>query len=166
MKIPRQTCCVLIHVGPARRPARIAAFLPRRGWSIHTKGYLIYTSRSKSSGIRRGARAHMLAVEHLQGARLDPLAHVHHMDVDKLNCCPLNLLRTVNAMNPVNNRRDPYTGVWMSPAAWDRRYGTLQSIRDRADARELGHEGGDAPDWVTDPPMEVVHSDWNDTYVE
>ena len=143
MKIPHQTCCVAIRVGT--RTARIASCLPRRGWSLHSKGYLIYTSRGKAHGIKRGARAHVLAIELLQHARLAPGDRVHHQDFDKLNCCPLNLIKTQgDALNPSPVKRDPYTGVFLSPADWDRRYGVLKEIREYAEESESL-----MPDWVT-----------------
>lgn len=142
------SCCILITV--AGRPARIASFLPVRGWSLHNKGYLIYTSRSKSSGIRRGARAHVLAVEHGLEERIDHGSNVHHQDFDKLNCCPTNLVYCVQAVfnGHCGWYRDPYTGVWLTPDDYIRRYSMLHTIRGTADTCEV-------PDWVT--PDWVTH---------
>jgi hypothetical protein len=132
-------CCVSITVSGCT--ARIASFLPRRGWSIHSKGYLIYTSRNKTLGIRRGARAHVVTVERLASER--PVYHfpsgvkIHHQDNDKLNCCPYNLLCVWHdALNPSPSRKDPYTGLWLSVAEWERRYGAARRV------------AVDAPDWV------------------
>lgn len=44
--------------------------LPEKGWSIHSKGYVIYTSRRKKSGVRRGARLHREVFNRLAGKKL------------------------------------------------------------------------------------------------
>jgi hypothetical protein len=49
--------------------------------------------------------------------------HVHHQDHNKLNNCPCNLILMPNALNPSPARKDPYTGEFMSPEAFQRRYG-------------------------------------------
>lgn len=149
MTIPFQTCCVEITV--AGRPARIAAFLPRRGWSLHNKGYLIYTP-NPCYHLRRGIRAHVAAVEHLLGVpRLPDGFEIHHQDFDKLNCCPRNLLYCTD---PVFNRhgglyRDPYTGQRLTADEWYRRYDGLREARRQAERAAAIHDrASDVPDWV------------------
>lgn len=139
-------CCKVIKV--AGKLARIALWLPSKGWYIHSKGYLIYTSNSKTSGIKRGTRAHRAAIEKLLGHPLAEDKHVHHQDFDKLNNCPLNLLYTDSVFNPAFACRDPYTGEYMSPATWQRRYG--YSTR-----REME---SDVPDWVTGEFIESMYA--------
>jgi hypothetical protein len=104
---------------------RLPDFLPEKGWQIDTtrKGYLRWTSRGTGAGIKRGARAHRVVVERLAGRPLTEEVHVHHMDFDKLNNCPCNLILMPASLNPSSARRDPYTGEFMSAAAYQRRYG-------------------------------------------
>lgn len=137
-------CCKLIKV--AGKLARIAAWLPSTGWTLHNKGYLIYTSRAVKTSIKRGARAHRVAVEKLLGCPIPEDKHVHHQDFDKLNNCPRNLIMLDSLFNPTFAMRDPYTGEYMSPSDWHRRYGYKipppESIED-------------LPDWVTADGPEV-----------
>ena len=121
---------VTVLIGLARIPARLPDWLPARGWQIHKErtrkrgtGYLVYVSRGTHSGIPRGKRAHRVVMEQLLGRPLEPHEHIHHMDFDKLNCCPCNLLLTTIEFNPSPVRKDPYTGEYLSPAAYQRRYG-------------------------------------------
>lgn len=87
---------------------------------------------------KRGARAHVAVVEHLSGAPLKHGWQVHHMDGNKLNCMPENLLYAPAIFNPSPARRCPITGLWMSPAAYARRYGTPV----------------DEPSWITSTEFE------------
>lgn len=123
---PRQTCCITVTI--AGRPARIASFLPRRGWSLSEKGYLIYTSRGTAHGIKRGTRAHVLTVRTLNGGTLAVNTKILMTDRD--------------ALNPSPTRRDPYTGLWLSAVEWHRRYRVLTEIR------EYTTESAGMPDWV------------------
>lgn len=113
----------VFRVGGSGKIAQLPSFLPTKGWSIHNKGYLIYTSRSKTSGIRRGARAHRLVMARMLGRDLREDEIVHHMDFSKTNCEPYNLLLTTVCFNPTGALRDPYTGEFMSKDAYLRRYG-------------------------------------------
>jgi hypothetical protein len=108
-----------------RPVARLPEFLPLRGWTADTsrKGYLRYSSRSKTSGVRKNQRAHRVVVEKLMGKPLDESIHVHHQDFDKLNCSPFNLIAMPAAFNPSCARRDPYTGEFMTTRSFERRYG-------------------------------------------
>lgn len=121
---------ITVLIGLARIPARLPDWLPFRGWQIHKEltrkrgtGYLKYVSRSKHTGIKRGRLAHREVIERLLGRPLAPHEHIHHMDFNKLNCCPCNLLLTTAEFNPSPVRRDPYTGDYLSTAEYQRRYG-------------------------------------------
>jgi hypothetical protein len=104
--------------------ARLPDFLPARGWTLHSKGYLIYTSRGTHPWIRRGEYAHRAVFMHLLGTdRLMDGWQVHHQDFDKLNCLPMNLLYAPSAFNPSCALRDAFTGEFMSYAQYERRYG-------------------------------------------
>lgn len=116
---------------------RMPSWLPRKGWSIHSKGYVIYTSRSLSSGIRRGARMHRLVVERIIGRALTEDEQVHHQDFNKTNNCYCNLILLPSLFNPSCALRDPYTGEFLSLEQWRRRYGNVRTGDDFA------------PDWVT-----------------
>jgi hypothetical protein len=85
--------------------------------------YLRWNSRGKSHGIKRRARAHRVVMEQLVGRPLNEDEHVHHQDFNKLNNCPCNLILMPSAMNPSPAKRDPYTGEFISPSAYQRRYG-------------------------------------------
>lgn len=120
--------CVLKMIGGAA--VRYPAALPLRGWSHDRKGYLIYTSRRITAPVlRRGTRMHRAVILGLIDAgplriAFDLDYEVHHMDFDKGNNCPTNLLFLPACFNPSPSRRDPYTGEFMSPAEFDKRYGT------------------------------------------
>ena len=103
--------------------------MPQRGWSIHTKGYVIYTSRRKRGGLRRGISLHRAVLEFLLGRRLTEDEHVHHQDFNKRHNDPSNLILMCAALNPTGALRDPYTGQYLSPRAWARRYGTYEKRR-------------------------------------
>lgn len=118
------------------KTALLPDFLPARGWSLHSKGYLIYTSRKRHPWIRRGEFAHRAVLMHLfRVDRLNPEWQVHHQDFDKLHNLPCNLLYAPACFNPSCALRDPHTGEFMSVEQYRRRY---------------GHETPtDYPDWVT-----------------
>jgi len=106
----------------AGKPAVIHRSLPPRGWSLSTKGYVIYTSRKRNS-LKRGKKAHVAAIEDLTGKPFPPGMHVHHMDFDKRNNCPCNLVLMDDALNVSPARRCPYTGHFMSIDLYQERYG-------------------------------------------
>jgi hypothetical protein len=118
------------------KQALIPFSLPARGWSLSTKGYLIYTSRRKGVPIKRGSRAHRVVMAMLAGRPLSEDEHVHHQDFDKLNCLPANLILMPCCFNPTSARRDPYTGEYMTSLAFERRYGQAVAM-------------AGAPSWVT-----------------
>lgn len=103
-------------------PFKIPSFLPQKGWTMHNKGYVIFSSRAVRYEIKRGARAHRLVVEHLLGDAIDETMHVHHQDFDKTNNTPENLILLPAAMNPSGALRDPFTGEFLSKAQYERRY--------------------------------------------
>ncbi len=50
--------------------------------------------------------------------------HVHHQNNNKLCWCPSNLIALPAAFNPKPEQlRCPYTGVFMTPENYERRYG-------------------------------------------
>lgn len=102
--------------------ACIPDYLPRRGWSIHVKGYLYYTSRAISTNIRRGQLAHREVIERLLGRKLKSDEHVHHQDFNKLNDCPCNLTIVPAELNPSFVKLDPYTGKFLSRNQYYKRY--------------------------------------------
>lgn len=112
-------------------------WVPRKGWSVHSKGYIIYTSRKKDS-IKRGTRLHRFVMERVLGRPLVEGEHVHHMDFHKTNNCYCNLLLLPCEFNPSCALRDPYTGQFMSISEYQRRYGLK------------GHFLSGVPDWVTE----------------
>ncbi len=118
--LPQMLDAASVTITVKGKAARIASFLPTRGWTLHSKGYLIWTSRG--TRLRRGTRAHRAAIERLMGEPLSPDVHVHHQDFDKLNCCPCNLIVMPAAFNPSCALRDPYTGEFLSRVQWERRY--------------------------------------------
>jgi len=106
--------CTLIQVGPTQAPATIPTFLPPRGWSIHRRGYLYWTSNATTPGIRRGEFAHRIIMEHLLGDPLPAGYHIHHQDGNKLNNCPLNLILLPAALNPSPAVQCPYTSQFIT----------------------------------------------------
>lgn len=96
--------------------------LPDKGWSIHTKGYVIYTGRRHKE--LRGKNSSRLAMEILLGRKLSTNEIVHHMDFDKLNNCPCNLLLTTSEFNQHGGIQDPYTRKLISYEDYRRLYGT------------------------------------------
>lgn len=117
-----QDCCCKTITVTGNRMARISTFLPSKGWSVDDCGYLVYTSRKRAAGgLKRGERAHRAVV-----ARLTSVEglEVHHMDFDKLNCCPGNLLLVPAAFNvrPGVGRRCPWTGRFLSTREWEAIY--------------------------------------------
>jgi hypothetical protein len=115
--------------------AAVPDWLPPRGWQIDHKGYLQFTSRATRWGIKRGHSAqrsvfHKLVWLTPGERRIGPLFetneinwHVHHMDNNKLNNCPCNLLFVPHYFNPSPARRCPFTGRHMSAMEWFRLYG-------------------------------------------
>jgi hypothetical protein len=98
--------------------------LPPRGWSKHTRGYIVYTSRATYTPIKRGTFLHRAVVETLIGRPLLPGEVVHHMDFDKKHNCPHNLLLTPMELHAKGHARQcPHTGRWLSKVAWERIYG-------------------------------------------
>lgn len=102
--------------------------LPRTGWSINTYGYVIYTSKKRRVPpfLKRGTYLHRAVIACLQG-RHDPLPSdldVHHMDLNKLHNCPINLLVCPADLNrALDRRRCPYTGRVLARETWWRLYG-------------------------------------------
>jgi hypothetical protein len=97
-------------------------FLPQRGWSRHTKGYAIFTSRCAK--LKRGTSLHRAVVEHLLGHPIPGGLHVQHL-FPFIKACgrPESLLLAPPEFNPSGAMRDPFTGEFMSVDAYQRRYG-------------------------------------------
>lgn len=49
---------------------------------------------------------------------LPRVVHVHHMDADKRNCCPCNLVALPCAFNPAHAKQHPVTGRMISYREW------------------------------------------------
>ena len=100
--------------------------IPKLGWSLDAKGYPMYTSRKRQDlPFPRGTYLHR-AVMIALGVPKEVLSRmdVHHMDFNKQNSCPQNLLLCPPEFNrTVGTKRDPYTGQILSRAQWFRRYG-------------------------------------------
>ncbi len=127
---------------------------------IKRKGYIAYTSRRKDAPIKRNERAHRAVIKYLlkctdertvnaafQGNReMDPTWQVHHMDFDKCNNAPSNLLYTPEYFNPSPARRDPYSGQYLSPLEYEQRYGSalIEPVKEMEPIKEIEPE----PDWV------------------
>lgn len=112
----------------AGRPARIIDGLPARGWSFNHKGYVIYTSRRVHGLLlKRGKKAHIAAIEALTGEPFPIGKHVHHMDFDKANNCPCNLVLMDPAFNPAPVKQCPYTGRMMNIETYNERYGVRRA---------------------------------------
>jgi len=102
----------------------IPSFLPQRGWSKHTKGYLIYTSRHTCAALKRGAFLHRAVMQHLLGDDIPADMQVQHLWPFNKNCgSPHSLLLAPPEFNPSPSRRCPYTGQFLKPADFERRYG-------------------------------------------
>lgn len=104
----------------------IPRFLPVRGWTLHSKGYAVYTSRLKGSSIKRGALLHREVIRYL-AAEFTPFPlpdyyHVHHQDFNKLNGSPANLIVMPQCLNTTPVKQDPYTGQMISFSEFERRY--------------------------------------------
>jgi len=97
-------------------------YLPQKGWSLNSSGYLIYTSRRKDAPLKRGTRAHRAIMEKILGRKLEAWERIHHQNFNKVCTCPHNFILMPACFNPSNSRRDPYTGEFMSAAEWERRY--------------------------------------------
>jgi hypothetical protein len=111
--------CQVITVGG--REVHCPSWLPARGWSIHSKGYVIYTSRKKQPLIRRGEFMHRVIIRVLAETDLDPEIHVHHQNNCKTFNCPLNLLAVPACMNPATAIRNPFNGQYMTADEYRRK---------------------------------------------
>ncbi len=115
--------------------------IPSRGWSAHTRGYVVYTSRAVRTGIKRGTFLHRLVIETLLGRSFAGLGpglealgpketviewHVHHMDFNKRHNCPCNLLLLDSRLHNTAGQtlRDPYTGAFLTKHEYINRYGS------------------------------------------
>ncbi len=102
----------------------IPAFLPQRGWSAHSRGYRIYTSRKVQCKLKRGHFLHRAIVEHFLGGAIPSGLQVQHLWPFLKTCgCPERLLLAPPEFNPSPARRDPYTGQFLRLDEWQRRYG-------------------------------------------
>ena len=122
MKSSVDTVCheIIINRHGRAHHVRLPVWLPKRGWSITPKGYVFWSSRSPR--IKRGTRAHRLTVETLTGSPLPDSIHVHHIDGNTRNCCPMNLCAMPAEFNPRSTIRDPFNGQFLSLREYRRRY--------------------------------------------
>jgi hypothetical protein len=98
--------------------------LPKRGWTKHTKGYAIYTSRKKNAEIKRGISLHRAVMERLLGGPIPEGMSVQHLYPFNKQCGdPAKLMIAPPQFNPSPALRDPITGYFMKPAEYERRYG-------------------------------------------
>ncbi len=105
--------CRLVQIGRTSKKMVLPNFIDlSSGWSLTIKGYASWTSRGSRLGIR-GLRAHRLVMESLSGDALSPTFHVHHMDFNKLNNCPLNLLLLDHRLHQTGYQC-PWTGRFLS----------------------------------------------------
>ena len=111
---------------------RIPEFLPQKGWSIHTKGYVIYTSRATrpetNKGLKRGKSLHVAIAEHQLGRPLEDGEVVHHQNFNKRCACDFNFVIMPACFNPSGAMRDPYTGEFLSRDGYLRRYGNSAEV--------------------------------------
>lgn len=131
-------------------------WVPQFGWSMHMKGYAMWTSRRPAhlrvgrrghrlEGMRlpfRGERAHRYVVQHLvsqwcyeapypnNGVKISPEFVVHHMDFNKLNNRPENLILMPACFNPSHSVLCPYTHRYIS-----RREAVLRGLIPRPEIR-------------------------------
>lgn len=70
-------------------------------------------------------------MEHLLGAPIPASMQVQHLyPFDKLCGHPSGLLLAPPEFNPSPARRCPFTGQFLSPAEWERRFGVPIAARD------------------------------------
>lgn len=125
---PVPNCCpseALQSISVAGLTVTCPAWLPSRGWSLHTKGYVIYTSRKKQSLIKRGDYMHRVVMRALAGGNLPTEVQVHHQTHNKGDNAPRHLCAMPQALNPAPNSRFrcPWTGQFLSAAEYQRRMG-------------------------------------------
>lgn len=112
-----------MRITVAGKPADILSTLPAVGWSLDRKGYVIYTSRKTNAALTRGKKAHIAAMETLLGGPLPEGFHIHHMDFNKLNNLPWDLVLMPAAFNPSSAKQCPYTGRMISAERYFEAYG-------------------------------------------
>jgi hypothetical protein len=97
--------------------------LPQCGWSKHVKGYAIYTSRNRKGTLKRGQFLHRAVVESLLGRSIPSGLQVSHLWPFNKTCGrPETLMVAPPEFNPTPARRCPYTGQFLSPGEFARRY--------------------------------------------
>jgi hypothetical protein len=103
--------------------------IPKRGWSKHTKGYLIWTSRGTARKIERGHYLHRAIVEEVSGVPIPMGMEVQHLwPFNKATRDPHQLMIAPPEFNPTGARRCPYTGRYMAIWEWERDFGACSAI--------------------------------------
>lgn len=119
--------CIHIRIGRSGRTMTGPPWLAQRGWVLHNKGYAKYGARGPHHPRTYAHRIviHRLIVETRPWFATSHIPfeyHVHHMDYDKLNNCPLNLVVVSPLFNPSGAIRCPYTGRYLTKDEYIRRY--------------------------------------------
>ncbi len=107
------------------------------GYVITAAGHIRYTSPASL----RHKYAHRVVFEGLLHNTPEAVRHlipdeyeIHHMDFNKTHNCGSNLLATEkaihSAMTAAGRIRDPYTGQFLSKEAYERRYGSVNRLKD------------------------------------
>lgn len=128
--------CMEVSIGRDGLTMVCPSWMAAVGWRIHTKGYAYYTSSKRRTAenrlvcYKRGTFAQRVVTDAMivSNCRWFVSTHIpieyqaHHMDNDKLNNCPLNLLILSPLFNPSGAIRDPYTGRYLTKDEYLRRY--------------------------------------------
>ena len=89
---------------------------------INEKGY-----PRINGGPAKDKYLHRAVFEKIAGRPVKPGFHIHHAN-GKLCVCPWELIEIQAELHPARVIRDPYTGEFMKPAAYERRYGRALTL--------------------------------------
>ena len=93
---------------------------------INEKGY-----PRINNGPGKDKYLHRAVFEMIAGRKVRNGFHIHHMN-GKLCSCGFNLLEIEAPLHPARMIRDPYTGEFMKPAQYERRYGVKTAMSSRS----------------------------------